>query len=111
MGRLMTDEELIECASDFRDGILAGDRSDMKCAMVCWPLAGLLQSLGVKCDTFTTDAIKTKYGSVNHVWIGLQDGRVLDPTADQFNDLGLAMPKVYLGPKVRKLHRASRVQS
>lgn len=103
----MTDAELIEFASEFRDGILDGTPSAMACAMVCEPLVTLLNMSGVQCSIAKTDAIRTSYGSCNHVWIALADGRVLDPTADQFNDEGLDLPPVYLGRKVRKLHRAT----
>jgi hypothetical protein len=102
----VTDAELIEFVSEFRKGLLNGDPPSMACGMVCHPLVTLLNMSGVKCSLRTTRLIRTKYGSCNHVWIALDDGRVLDPTADQFNDEGLSLPPVYLGSKVRKLHRA-----
>ncbi len=75
----MTDDELIEIAKEFREGILDGESSDLMCAMVSYPLAGLLHFYGVECEC--------EFGEMsdrNHVWIRLSDGRVLDPTADQF---------------------------
>lgn len=105
----MQDAELVAFAQDFRDGILDGTPSDVACAMICEPLVTLLNMRGVKCRAFTTTTIRVTYGSCNHVWIGLGDGRVLDPSADQFNDQGLNMPEVYLGPKVGKLHRAAKL--
>lgn len=102
------DAELIQFVQDFREGFLGHRSSDFHCAMICEPLAGLLNHDGVACRTRMTDHVRTSFGSIDHVWIELADGRVLDPTADQFNDMGLNMPKVYLGAKVRKLHRASR---
>ena len=38
---------------------------------------------------------------MNHIWIRLADGRVLDPTADQFGDY----PPVYLGDPLPELHK------
>lgn len=36
----------------------------------------------------------------NHFWILLDDGRIIDPTADQFNEIKkINAPKVYLGEK------------
>lgn len=84
----MTDEELIEFATEFREGILDGRQSARMCAMVCWPLVTLLNMHGVACE-----AIESAFDDGNHVWIKLADGRVLDPTADQFGQL----PTVYLG--------------
>ena len=90
----MTDAELIEFATEFREGILDGGPSDMMCAAVCWPLVGLLNISGVKCE-----AVESDLGEYIHVWIRLADGRALDPTGDQFNYLfpDLDMPPVYLG--------------
>lgn len=89
----MTDAQLIKFSASFREGILAGDPSDMMCAAVSWPLAALLRCSGVDCETVETKDIETSYGTVNHVWIRLADGRALDPTADQFGNY----PAIYLG--------------
>lgn len=89
----MTDDELVSFAGEFRSEILSGGQSWMMCFAVCAPLVGLLNAYGVDCDLAEGDL-----GECNHVWIALPDGRVLDPTADQFNDFGFApMPPVYLG--------------
>lgn len=93
----MTDAELIEFASEFRDGILGDRPSNMTCAMVCWPLAGLLAVYGVECE-----AVETDLGDLNHIWLKLKDGRALDPTLDQFNFIfAEQFPKVYLGPPTK----------
>lgn len=104
----MTDAELIDFATDFRVGILAGKRSVWMCFAVCAPLITLLQMHGV-----TADLVESDLGPVNHIWIRLSDGRALDPTADQFEDyqyaaLGLetmSLPAVYLGPPIPAVHR------
>lgn len=89
----MKDAELVEFAADFREGILDGGKSDLMCAAVSWPLAALLRCYGVDCDTEESE-VPYRDGTINHIWIRLADGRVLDPTADQFGDY----PAVYLGP-------------
>lgn len=92
----MNDVELLDYAIEFRKGILGGRDSDMMCAMVSWPLAGLLNFMGIKCRTEEIDL-----GECNHIYIRLADGRVLDPTADQFNSCRAEqMPPVYLGPGI-----------
>ena len=99
----MSDDELKQFATDFRGGILDGRSSEMTCFMVCAPLAGLLQMRGV-----TVAVEEGDLGFCNHFWLRLQDGRVLDPTADQFNALfSLALPPVYLGPPLANLHPRS----
>jgi hypothetical protein len=94
----MTDDDLIAFATEFRDGILDGRSSEWMCAMVCWPLAGLLGMHGVEATPVETDL-----GEMNHIWLRLADGRALDPTADQFNAYGFqpVMPPVYLGPPMK----------
>lgn len=93
----MTDPELIEFATEFRDGILDGRPSDFMCAMVCWPLSTLLGMNGVE-----NIAVESDLGHMNHFWLKLADGRALDPTADQFNALfpDLKLPPVYLGEPI-----------
>lgn len=90
----MTDEQLVHYATEFREGILDGRSSAFMCGMVCWPLSTLLGMYGVKNTTVESDL-----GEINHIWIRLADGRVLDPTADQFGQLfpDMALPPVYLG--------------
>lgn len=90
MGLRMTDAELIEFASEFREGILGGRDSAWMCAAVCMPLVTLLGLHGIKAELMESET-----EICNHVWIRLADGRTLDPTGDQF---GTGMPPVYLGP-------------
>jgi hypothetical protein len=104
----VNDADLIEVAQGFRDGILDGRASDFACAMICYPLAGYLSALhGIECEVLETKAVRANYGTCNHVWLRLPDGRVLDPSADQFNVRGRKrMPPVYLGPPTA-LHRTT----
>jgi hypothetical protein len=93
----MSDAELIEFASEFRWGVLNGRSSQDMCFAICWPLDGFLRFHRVKCELVEGE---TERG--NHFWLALPDGRVLDPTADQFKGLGL--PPVYLGQPL-SIHR------
>ena len=91
----MTDAELVQIATDFRDGILDGGSSEWMCAAVSWPLQGFLSAVcGIE-----SEAVESDLGHMNHVWLRLTDGRALDPTADQFNRLfpDMNLPPVYLG--------------
>jgi hypothetical protein len=93
-------------ALEFRQGVLGDLDSAFMCGAVCYPLASLLQLQGIE--------VKVMYGVVSHVncycyhvWLKLPDGRVLDPTADQFcRPNGRRMPRVYLGNKPRWYLRA-----
>lgn len=99
-----TDKDILKFATSFRNGIVGRKKSKMRCYMVCAPLATLLCMNGVACRLIQGEV---DYADTwcNHFWIELADGRVLDPTADQFNGLGdlPSLPKVYLGPP-SKIH-------
>ena len=86
----MTDAELIEFATAFREGVIGDKPSGGFCFMVCAPLSGLLHAHGVEAELNEGGP-----EHINHFWLELSDGRVLDPTADQFGIL----PPVYLGPR------------
>lgn len=81
----MTDEELIEVATEFRLGMIGEGSSEGCCFMVSAPLAGMLRAIyGVPCDLVESDHKDMDTACYQHVWIKLADGRVLDPTFDQF---------------------------
>lgn len=94
-----TDAELLKIATDFRDGLIGRKNGAGYCFMVCAPLAGLLDNLGMGPVDLRESIVKINGGSTNHVWIRLPDGRVLDPTADQFD-----LVPVYLGKPHPKVH-------
>lgn len=82
----MNDAELREFAWEFRTGILGEKGSpEGMCFAVSAPLAGLLSACGVEAELVESD-LSAHPSSVwyEHVWIRLADGRVLDPTFDQF---------------------------
>ena len=97
----MNDKELLQFCEDFRDGILNGRSSDCMCFVVCAPLQGLLSVHGVKSDLVEIDLPHPDYEIANHFFLQLGDGRILDPTADQFG--GTA---VYLGDAL-EYHKAA----
>lgn len=84
----MTDREIIRYAASFRRGIIGKASSAMMCYAICAPLEGLLNLPGMQLE-------EVHFPEINHVWLRLSDGRILDPTADQF---GHGLPPVYLGP-------------
>lgn len=99
----MTDKELIRVVTGFRKGILGRRKSLKMCYAICWPLQGYLRIINFE-TVLTEGKIKladhNKGIVINHFWLTLKDGRILDPTADQFNGWGNPdMPPVYLGDK------------
>jgi len=89
----MTDQDLVRIVTEYRNGILDDLPSDVSgCFAVAWPLSSYLRSiLGVQAWL-----VRGRVGideDHDHYWIRLADGRVIDPTADQYGG-----PPVYLGP-------------
>lgn len=84
-------------AAEFRDGILSGQPSAFMCIAVCKPLASLLHLQGIE-TKIVTGTVSHENCFCYHTWLLLLDGRILDPTADQFDrPNGRRMPRVYLG--------------
>ena len=84
----MNDRQLVEVSREFRRGLLSCESSEMMCMIVSSALGGYLSAVfGIECEVEEVD-----FGHTNHVWLKLADGRILDPTADQFG-----LPAVYLG--------------
>jgi hypothetical protein len=101
----MNDAELIDFVSGFRDGILDGREPYGMCFMICAPLVTLLNMHGVECE-MVEGPVTVSDDFANHIWLELDDGRVLDPTASQFNgSQRQALPPVYLGPPTA-IHRS-----
>jgi hypothetical protein len=96
------DDALKKIAVGFREGILDGRPSAGFCLMICLPLWAFIRahikgSRLVEKDFY----FQGEYGdpkTTNHFYIELPDGRILDPTADQFQRASGKFPKVYLGP-------------
>lgn len=92
----MNDSEIKKAAQGFTRGILYDRESLNMCWVVCLPLQGYLSFCGVETKVIEGN-IKINNEDYHHYWIQLQDGRIIDPTANQFNELGQKMPKVYFG--------------
>lgn len=89
----MTKRELLRSVREFRRGILDGGTSDNMCFMVCVPLVGFLSAFGVEADLQEGEVM-----GCHHYWLTLSDGRIIDPTADQFPHIA-RLPAVYVGPQ------------
>lgn len=102
----VSDKRIYKIVREFRSGLLGPRGSgDSMCFAVCGPLVGLLNSMGVKAELRMAWLQLYEIGRSNHFWIELEDGRVIDPTIDQFNRvLGERLPKIYFGPPLEKLH-------
>jgi hypothetical protein len=87
-----TDKQLLKIATEFRKGMLGKDSSRGYCGMVCFALQGYLNAMGIKTTLYEGD-----WGEGNHIWMVLEDGRVLDPTIDQYNYITPKYPMVHLG--------------
>jgi len=95
----MTDTEIKKIASGFTKGLLGKRKSNSMCLAVTAPLQGYLSFCGLETELIEGE-IKVGKITWNHFWLKLPDGRILDPTANQFKTPdGKDMPKLYLGKK------------
>lgn len=86
---------LQKVCEDFTRGLLDGQPSTSMCWMVCAALAGFLGFF----ERLRCEPVEGMVGKDHHWWLTLPDGRIIDPTADQFNGRGNPdMPLVYIGP-------------
>lgn len=84
----MKDAEIIKAVKGFVKGLLDGKSTVDMCYMVCSPLSAFLNGCGVE-NTLTEGEVN----GYHHFWITLSDGRVIDPTADQFGLLNIYLKK------------------
>ena len=100
----MTDRDIIKTVSEFRKGILGKNFSLGACYMICAPLQSFLSA----CCEIETSLESIEYSEdtpnqcVNHYWLTLEDGRVIDPTIDQFESGH--KNGVYLGDALSGIH-------
>lgn len=98
-----SEEQLRRECLGFRNGILGRRSSYRMCDAVCWPLQAWLSfALKVQTDLRHGDMPMNggNDGTMEHWWLELPDGRIIDPTADQLQMFGHPkMPKVFIGPK------------
>lgn len=84
---------LYRTVESFRRGIVQNDEPFRKCYMVCAPLQSFLALLG-----WHTELVQGLCDGWEHYWLEFPDGRIVDPTASQFNKPnGAKMPKIYIG--------------
>lgn len=90
--------DLLGYSRRFRDAVLGRAPSERMCYVVSGPLCAAIVALG-----FGARLVKTKVARMEHIFIRLDDGRVLDATADQFAHFADVGP-IYLGEPVKRLH-------
>jgi hypothetical protein len=111
----LKDEDLIQCAAEWRESMIEDNAFGedgsawLMCGVICMPLQGYLAFLGLNTkmvEGFVKLPPNADYEDVQHCWLQLPDGRVLDPTADKFNrfDGFKELPPVYLG-KPTEIHK------
>lgn len=94
----MTDKKIIRIAKSFRHGLLGRKESDFMCYAVSEPLRRLLKfdygfETRLVAGEVTVQSKPGRFMTLEHFWLELPDGRILDPTHDQFG----YEEKVYLG--------------
>lgn len=84
----MSQVDVGKIAKQFTKGILDGRPSTDMCYIVCSPLVSYLRVCGIECE-LTEGNIHHCENDLHHFWITLSDGRIIDPTADQFGLLNI----------------------
>lgn len=79
----MTDKQIIKAAQGFTRGLLGKKPTKDQCFKVCAPLHTYLKLCGIPCE-LTEGEIAYENHQWHHYWVTLSDGRIIDPTADQF---------------------------
>lgn len=95
--------DLLGYSKRFRKAVLGREASDRMCYVVSGPLCAAITALG-----FGAHLVKSKVAYMEHIFIRLDDGRVLDATADQFSHFVDVGP-VYLGEPVKPIHGRQKV--
>lgn len=95
----MSEKQLLRIAANFTSGLLGKGSSTSMCYAVCAPLHSYLSAVG-----YATELIEGEIEADNavwgHFWLQLPNGKILDPTADQFNKyFEKEMPRIYLGER------------
>src|SRR5205807_740431 len=81
----------------FRRGLLNGRESYDMCFALAAPLEGYLNALGYEAKMIKGVVDCGEY-DLEHFWLKLSDGLIIDPTADQLpRRNGKRPPKVYIG--------------
>lgn len=89
--------KLRKIVEGFTSGIIGKRKNKNMCYVVCFPLVSYLNTIGYNCELVEGNLIIND-NPHNHYWIKIGDV-IIDPTASQFNYLGLQMPDIYIGEK------------
>jgi hypothetical protein len=96
-------DDLMALVGDFRQGIvdgIGGGSSASMCDAVCFPLQGFLafaENIETRCRY---GFFETSSGALQHYWLEMENGEIIDPTADQLEAHGFPkLPGVYIGPR------------
>lgn len=107
MKKVVNDRELVYFTMLFKETALDGHNSRGKCLKLTAALVPMLNVVGVPCvlttgDVWATNVKGEVIGRTFHAWVTLKDGRILDPTLEQFPEARtLEMNAgIYLGRKL-----------
>jgi hypothetical protein len=95
----MKDKEIERIVRGFTKGLLDKDSNENMCFAVCSPLSTYLRMCGI--SNLLMECTLEKGEDRYHHWIILlPDGRIIDPTASQFNKwVSKPLPDIYIGEK------------
>ena len=88
----MTDKKILKLACQIRNIYVGNNSSRGYCILVSQKLHRELIAVGCPCTV-----MQGSVGRHGHLWVQLEDGRILNATGDQFTRHRL--PPVYLGPR------------
>ena len=94
----MNESEIRRYAASFRRGLLGRSSGRKECYKVCAPLQSLLSIDGVETFLIEGEVCYHRFW-IGHYWLRFKNGRILDPTAEQFRTKYRKMPQVYIGIK------------
>lgn len=63
----MTDKQLLHIATEFRKGLLGDGPSDCMCRVVCYPLCGLLHTMGVGVEILDVEVERSIRGRLTTI--------------------------------------------
>lgn len=92
-------KEIEKIVSRFAKGIIGRRKPDQMCFAVCAPLQVFLDLCGFRTELIEGEIYLDDETVWQHYWLKMEDGTIIDPTADQFQKPnGEDMPRTYIGP-------------
>ena len=99
----MNKRQIKAACTGMTEGFIAKHESSVGwCAKVSWAVQGYLSFLGVK-----TTVYESFVGDWNHVYLMMDDGTVIDCTADQFNRGRRKNSRIHVG-KPLSIHKGGK---